>query len=146
MYIFLLFKRLFLKFINFLFGKTWIFILILGWFLVITGILFIIRPERARNKITSHIYGIIKWNILVLCIFVGSGLLSLSDKTTGAISNALFIFATVGTVWMFFLLRKKTRKKLSEKLGLVPIRYLKIFALVQIAVGASMLLLHKRIW
>ena len=59
-------KNLFVRVLSLLFGKTWIFITILGWFLILTGILLILRPERARRKLMRMTFRPVKWILLIV--------------------------------------------------------------------------------
>jgi hypothetical protein len=145
-YLISLFKRTLFKLLNFLLGKTKIFIVVLGWFLVITGSLFLIQPEKARKKLVGIGFGFLKWYLLIIVLYLGMMLISFSAKTD-IINTQVSITAAVFTlIAAYFLLKKKTYNILTEQFAKIPIRFLKIFAGIQIAVGALMLILEKRIW
>jgi hypothetical protein len=127
-------------------GKTWIFIFILGWFLVITGALFLVNPQRARNKLLNHGFGILKFYIKLLAIYLAIMLVSVALKA----QNPIFIIASVAGVVAiiagFLFLKKKVYNKLAGQFQKIPLPALKIFAWIQISVGALMLILQRRIW
>ena len=141
-----LIKTGFYKLINFLFGKTKIFIIILGWFLIITGAMFLARPEKARNKLISQSFGILKWPLFFLTLYVAMLFISLSSKVPGIASMLLIVAGIFIIIRAFIFLRKKALRKLTEQFAKVPIRMLKVFAGIQILVGLFMLFLQKRIW
>lgn len=143
LYLLSLIKNWFLKLINLLFGKTRIFIIILAWFLIITGALFLAQPERARKKIVGYGFGFLKWPLLSLVVYAGMFLVSLGFKKSGILIASLGI---IFIIWAYFFLKKKTYKKLEEQFAKIPIKFLKIFAVIQITVGALMLILQRRIW
>lgn len=145
-YLLKLIKTGFYKLINFLFGKTKIFIIILGWFLIITGAMFLARPERARNKLISQSFGILKWPLFFLTLYVAMLFISLSSKVPGIASILLIVAGVFIIIRAFIFLRKKALRKLTEQFARVPIRMLKVFAGIQILVGLFMLFLQKRIW
>ncbi|MBM3251745.1 MAG: hypothetical protein FJZ11_03080 [Candidatus Omnitrophica bacterium] len=145
-YIISLFKRTLFKLINFLLGKTKIFIFVLGWFLVITGSIFLIQPERARNKLIMIGFGFLKWYLLIIAIYLGMMMISFSEKTQLIGMKISTLAAVIAVIAAYFLLKKKTYNSLTEKFAKIPIGFLKIFACIQIAVGTLMLILEKRIW
>lgn len=146
MTIILYIKNLFFKLLNFLLGKTVFFITILAWFLIITGVLFLWRPERARKKLIGIGFGPAKWFLLIAIIYVAGILVTLSGKLSGILAFLLFIAAIIGSIKAYFLLKKKLYRKFVEWFAKVPIKHLKNFAVIQILFGCLMLLLKRRIW
>jgi len=146
LYLVSLIKTGFYKIANFLFGKTWLFIIILGWFLIITGILFLVNPEKARKNLISRSFGFVKWPMFFLALYIAALLISFASKAPGAISIILVLASIVVVVRAFIFLRKKTRAKLTEQFAKVPIKMLKIFAVFQICIGSLMLIIQRRIW
>jgi len=134
----------FYKLTNFLFGKMKIFAVILGWILIISGIIFLIRPERARNKMLGQGFGIIKGFLVVAVIYLALFLISLSGKAHGILSILILLVLLVVIV-AFFRLKKKTFLKLQEQFKKVPVKILRIYAVVQIIVGLLMVFLKYRV-
>ena len=134
-------KSLFLKVINFLFGKTHIFITILGWFLIASGAIMSLSPEKARNKLVGIGFGQIKGIILVIAVFLASLLLSLGNK----IGNIFALLGIAGVIFLYFILKKKAHEKIKVHFAKIPVKFLRVFACVQIVIGALMLILSKRI-
>ena len=139
-------KNIFLRILNFLFGKTKIFIIVLGWFLVITGALFLANPEKARQKLLSQGFGILKWPLRITAIYLAALFVSLGFKFPGIFPKIISLIGVVVITWSFFVLKKRTYNKLALKFAKIPIPALKIYAFIQIVVGSAMLLLERRIW
>ena len=140
--IFTIIKNLIYKFINFIFGKTKIFITILGWFLVITGVFMLLKPERARNKLIGMGFGQIKGVILIIDIYLVSLLISLSSK----IGPIMVLAGIIAIIFSYFLLRNKVLSKIKEKFAKIPVKILKVFAGIQISIGVLMFVFLVRIW
>jgi hypothetical protein len=140
------FQNLSFKLTNFLIGKTVFFIVILGWFFVITGLVFLLRPEKARTNLVGQGLGTIKWGLRIVLVYVALLALSLAGRLNASISGVISIGVVVGLIWLYFHLTKKSLKILQEKFALIPIAGLKTYAVVQIIVGVLMITLHRRFW
>jgi len=134
------------KTINKLFGKTHIFIILLGWLLVITGILMLWKPEKARKSLAGQGFGLIKGYIFILAMFLGVLLISAANKLNGLLALVILIFGIVFLVKGYLFLKKKISNKIREWLQKVPIPYLRGYAVIQIAIGMAMLVFQKRIY
>lgn len=137
-----LIKSYIFKLLNFIFGKTTIFIIILGWFLVISGAFMLIWPERARRKLVGMGFGQIKWIFLIIALYLVSVLSTISSN----VGPNIFIVGVIAIVVAYFFLKKKTYNKIQEQFAKIPIRVLKVFALIQIILGVFMIFFLKRIW
>ncbi|HOX54584.1 MAG: hypothetical protein PHI86_01110 [Candidatus Omnitrophica bacterium] len=130
------------KLLNFILGKSKIFIVILGWFLVISGVLMLIWPERARRKLIGMGFGQVKWILLIIAFYLVSLLSSFSSN----IGPNIFLIGLIAIIVAYFLLKKKTAVKIQEQFAKIPVKALKLFAIVQIVIGAFMLIFLVRIW
>jgi Ni,Fe-hydrogenase I cytochrome b subunit len=139
-------QRLSYKTVNFIFGKTGIFIYILGWFLVITGIIMFLQPDKARKAIAQKGFGFVKGYLLITALLLGSMLVSFCNKLSGILSLVVLISGILFLVKAYFLLKKKTAAKVNSWVLKVSVKGLKIYALIQVVVGALMLILQRRIW
>lgn len=138
-------KNLFMKVMYKVFGRTIIFIILLGWFLVITGIWMLTRPEAARKSMITRGFGQAKWAILILVFLLGSFLISVASRIEGDIPTVIAVAGIILLVRGYFVLRKKAFTSISTWAETVPLFYLKIYAAVQIVIGAFMLLLQRRL-
>jgi len=144
--ILLYFKSLLVKILNKLFGRTRVFILILGWFLLITGIWMLLQPEKAKKSLAGQGFSIFKSYLLLMALFAGTALLSLSTKLSGIPSFLVLIIGLFLLVRAYFLLKKRAENKIINWIEKVPVKYFKVYAAFQTIVGALILLLHRRIW
>jgi len=131
---------------NFLIGHSVIFIVIFGWFLVITGLIFLSQPEKARIKLIREGERIIKGVLTFILIYLVLLAFSLGSKTGSGLAGSISLAVVVLLVWGYFLSIKRSVSFLTQKLALVPVPALKVYALAQVAVGVLMITLHKRIW
>ncbi|MFA6282396.1 MAG: hypothetical protein WCY05_07870 [Candidatus Omnitrophota bacterium] len=132
------------KITNFLFGKMQIFAVILGWILIVSGIIFLLKPEKARNRMLSQGFGMIKGLMVLIAIYLGFFLISLAGKARGILS-AIILFILLAVIMAFFKLKKKTFLKLKEQFKKIPVNILRIYALMQIIIGIIMVLLKHRV-
>lgn len=142
MYVINLIKNFLFKIVNFIFGKTKLFIFILGWFLLIAGVFMLVWPERARNKLVGIGFGQVKWLLIIAIVYLASLLLSLGGK----IGLLLTLAGAIGMIYLYYHLKKKTYNKIKEWFSRIPLKLLKFFAFIQITIGAVMLILQRRIW
>jgi hypothetical protein len=139
-------KNLSYNLTNFLIGKAAFFIVILGWFFVIMGLIFLIRPEQARASLVKRGLGTIKWGLSFALFYVALLALSLIGRIGGGLSAFLSIGVIIALVWLYFYLTGKSLKVLREKIALVPVKGLRVYAVIQIVVGILMITLQRRIW
>lgn len=134
------------KMINGLFGKTHIFIILLGWFLIITGILMFWKPEKARLSLAGQGFGLVKGYIFILAMFLGSLLVSAANKLNGLLALVILISGIIFLIKGYLLLKKKISHKIQLWMQKVPIPFLRGYAVIQTAVGLAMLVFQKRIY
>jgi uncharacterized membrane protein YuzA (DUF378 family) len=139
-------QHLSFKLVNFIFGKTTIFVVIIGWYLVITGLLFLIKPDKARAKLVSSGFGIVKLNILLICFFLWGVLAKLSGALSGTVQTIMFFGGLAGLLILFFWVRAAAKKRLTALANRLPIKVLTWFAWAQVVVGGLMVYLQRRLW
>lgn len=131
--------------LNKVFGNTQIFIIILSWFLMITGVLMLWKPESAAKSLAGRGFGIIKGYVLALVLFLGALLVSVTSKMSGILALIILIAGIVFLFKGFMYFQKNAAHKLNDWVGKVPVKYLKIYAVIQVITGIGMQLLRKRI-
>jgi hypothetical protein len=134
------------KLVNFIFGKTAIFVVIIGWYLVITGLLFLVKPDKARERLVSSGFGIVKLNILLICFFLWGILAKLAQMLSGTVQTIVFFGGLIGLIILFFRLRAAAKKKLAALADRLPVKVLIWFACGQVVVGGLMVFLQRRLW
>lgn len=146
MYIFTWIKNTSFKIVNFLIGQTPLFIVLLGWFFVITGLLFLAQPEKARKKLLGQGFGFVIGFVKVFAIYVGILLIGITGKFSGIFALITMVLVIVLAVQVFLAFKKKTFKKFEEKFALIPLPALIGYSWFQVAVGTLMVMMQKRIW
>ena len=131
---------------DFLLGKSVIFIIILGWFLIITGLIFLLQPDKARVNLARKGAGAAKWVLTIVLIYLILFGFSLAGKAGTNLAGSIALAGAILLIWAYFYLIKKSYDFLTKKLALVPVPALKVYALVQLAVGILMVTLQRRIW
>jgi uncharacterized protein YjeT (DUF2065 family) len=139
-------QNLSFKLVNFIFGKTTIFVVIIGWYLVITGLLFLVKPDKARARLASSGFGIAKLNILLICFFLWGVLAKLSQSLSGSVQIIVFWGGLVGLGVLFFWARSAAKKKLAALAQRLPAKTVIWFAWGQVVVGGLMVYLQRRLW
>lgn len=139
-------QRISFNLANFIFGKSAIFVVIVGWYLTITGLLFLVKPENIRSKLVRSGFGILKVNILLVCFFLWGLLTKISRNIPGILQSVVFLGGLVGLVMFFFRGRAFAKEKLVSAVGRLPVNVLTIIAWGQVLVGSLMVYLQRRIW
>lgn len=139
-------QNLSFKLANFIFGKTAIFVVIIGWYLVITGLFFLANPDKARVKLVRSGFRIIKLNILLICFFLWGIFAKLSQALSGTVQTIVFFGGFTGLLILFFWARAATKKKLTALADRLSIKAITWFAWGQVIVGALMIYLQRRLW
>ncbi len=139
-------QNLSFKLVNIIFGKTTIFVVLIGWYLVITGLLFLVKPDKARTSLVGSGFGIVKLNILLICFFLWGVFSKLSQALSGALQTIVFFGGLAGLIVLFFWARAAAKKKLAALAERLPIKVLLWFAWGQVVVGGLMVYLQRRLW
>jgi predicted membrane channel-forming protein YqfA (hemolysin III family) len=134
------------KMINKLFGKTHIFVILLAWFLIITGIFMLWKPEKARKSLAGRGFGLIKGYLFIIAVFLGALLVGAANKLNGLLALAILVLGIVLLIKGYLFLKKKISNKIREWLEKVAITYLRGYAIIQIVIGIAMLALRERIF
>lgn len=142
MKVILFFRNLIFRVLDLVLGKTGFFIVILGYFFIISSVFMLISPQRARNKLVGIGFNQIKWFILLAALYLLSIFASLGGRIGTWLTFAGFIFAII----FYFEMKKKTFAKIQERFSKIRPKFLRFFALFQLFVGVLMVVLSKRIW
>ncbi|MFA6384898.1 MAG: hypothetical protein WCY10_05980 [Candidatus Omnitrophota bacterium] len=129
---------------NKVFGQTQIFIIILSWFLVITGLLMLWKPESARRSMAGKGLSIIKGYVLALALFLGALLVSVMSKMSGLLAFVIFIAGSAFLLKGFLFFQKTAANNVNSWVGKVPLKYLRVYAAIQIALGVGMHIARSR--
>jgi hypothetical protein len=127
------------------FGKTPVFIIILAWFLVITGLLMLWKPEAARRSMAAKGFGVIKGYVLALALFMGALLVSVMSKMSSPLAFIILIAGIVILFKGFMFFQKAAASGINSWVETVPLKYLRIYAVIQIFIGIGMHIVRSRI-
>ncbi len=144
--LFFFIKNTAFKITNFLIGHTPFFIFIFGWFLIITGLLFLTQPEKARKKLLRQGSYVAFGAMRVLIVYIALLVLGLGWRLSTTASIIISLLVIILLIKLFFSLKKIISKKFEERFALIPISALKIYAWGQVIVGTLMVMLGRRIW
>ncbi len=114
-----------------------------GWFLIIIGVIFFLKPELLRKRLQRKSHKTARKILFSLIIVISSFIITLAFKTQGALSKILGILGIIGIVKGFLLIKGKLADKLLDLYIKQPVGVFRIWAVIQIAIGASILLLNR---
>ena len=112
---------------------------ILGWFWVVTGVIFLIWPNFLKKRLQKKSYKIIRRYLFVVGIFLSVMLISIGLKATGAISKIILVIGLIALIKAVFLIKTKAAERLVEFFLKQPLIMFRLWALVQIAIGVLIL-------
>lgn len=139
-------QRLSFKIVNFIFGKTTIFIVIFGWYLVITGLLSLVSPEKARQRLITSGFGIVKFNILIACFFLWGVVVKMTQALSGAVQTIVFLGGLLALLFLFFWARASAKRKLAAVAAGLSVKFLTVFSWCQVIIGGLMVYFQRRLW
>ncbi|MCU0650800.1 MAG: hypothetical protein MUC52_01005 [Candidatus Omnitrophica bacterium] len=131
--------------INRIFGNTQIFIIILSWFLIISGLLMIWKPDYARKSLAGRGFGIFKAYLVMLALFLGGFLVSAINRLNGFLALLVLIAGLLLLYKGFVFLQKTAAQKIGAWVEKIPLKYIKIYAVIQVLTGFVMQALRQRI-
>jgi hypothetical protein len=137
-------KNIYGKLSNLIFGHTKFFVIILGWVLLISGAIFLVKPEKARDKLLVQGFGLAKGLMLLIAAYLVTFSISLAGKTVGILS-ILSMLGALAIIVVFLKLKKKTYLHLQEQFKRIPVNFLRIYAVIQIIIGVLMVVLKRRV-
>ncbi len=132
----------FYQWLNFFLGKITIFMVIFAWIFIMSGVLMVIWPERARKKLMRIGFRPLKFLLFAVAFFVITKLLS----SISILRMSLIVSGLIGIICLYYSLKKMIYEKMSRALAKAPVSLLRGFALAQIGAGLLMLVFQKRIW
>jgi hypothetical protein len=131
--------------INKVFGRTHMFVVLLSWFLIITGLLMLWKPAQARASMAGRGFGIIKGYVLALVLFIGALLVSVTGKMSGLLAFVILIAGIALLFKGFAFFTKTAANKVNDWVEKIPLIYLRVYAAVQVIIGIGMHIARQRI-
>ncbi len=116
---------------------------IIGWFWVITGVLFLIMPGLLRRRIQKKSNKVVRRYLFVMTLFLAAGLISIGMEIDGIIAKVVLVIALVALLKGLFMLKSKAANSIIELLKDKPASLFRIWAGVQAGIGAAILIIHN---
>ncbi|MFC1804430.1 hypothetical protein ACFLZ3_01205 [Candidatus Omnitrophota bacterium] len=116
---------------------------ILGWFLIITGVFFLLKPEALRRRLQKKSYKKLRKYLFAITIVLAVLLITVAWKFEGILSQIVIIIGIIGIIKGFFFLKAKAAEKLLAWYLNRPVNFFRLSALFQIAIGVLVLALRK---
>ncbi|MBN1520961.1 MAG: hypothetical protein JW928_00395 [Candidatus Aureabacteria bacterium] len=115
-----------------------------GWFWVITGIYFFLRPRVLIKKIQRKSkWQMRKW-LFVLALLWGAPLFALGWSQEGFFSKLLFIIGILAVLKGLFFLTSRAASKIIEWSQKSPSFVFRLYAFVQVILGVVLLAVSKK--
>ena len=112
---------------------------ITGSILIISGLAIALNPDRLRKRIRRKGVRPIKRVLIAIGLSAGALLLSIGWKYTGIIPKIIAGAGLVVILKVVYLAKAKSAEWINERLMTIPAIYIRLFAVGQIAVGATVI-------
>ncbi|MDP8260452.1 MAG: hypothetical protein P9L96_05600 [Candidatus Gygaella obscura] len=116
---------------------------IIGWLLIIWGILFIMKPEFLRKKLQKKSQKTIKKIILGITVSFSVLIIIAAFKTEGMVSKILAVLAIIAVIKAFLMVKSKVSDKLIEWYMKLSVKVLVLGGAMQVLIGVSILVVNK---
>jgi len=112
---------------------------ILGWVWLITGILFLLKPEWLRNKLKKKSLKTIRRWTFAIALALSLLLIKATWGMSGLLPKLIFIFGLAGIFKAVFFLKSRSAKQVIDWFVAQPLKIFRMFAIGQIVFGAIIL-------
>lgn len=112
---------------------------ILGWFWVITGVIFLLKPEKLRNKLKKQSLSRLKRIFFAAGLFLGILLIKATWGVPGILAIIILCCGFIAIFKAIFFLKSQTADRVIDWWLNQPIKYFRIWAVAQIIFGAILL-------
>lgn len=113
---------------------------IIGWFWILTGTLFLLKPAILKTKLQKKGAKKVKKILFGVAIVLGFSLITASLKMQGMLSKVIMIAGIVAIIKGTLFLKTKLIEKLLSWLSGQPLIIFRVIAAVYIALGTIILL------
>jgi len=112
---------------------------ILGWFWIITGVIFLLNPQMCRNKLKKKSIKTVKQIFFGFALVLGILLIKATWGVPGILPRILMILGLIGIGKAFFFLKAQSADKLITWFLDQPLKFFRMWAVGQIVFGAFIL-------
>ncbi|NQT94847.1 MAG: hypothetical protein HQ572_00200 [Candidatus Omnitrophica bacterium] len=117
------------------------FLRILGWFWVITGILFLLKPNFLRRRIQKKSIKVVRRYLFLIILFFAIPLIGAGARYEGLLAKIILVIGIVVIIKGFFMLKAKAAGKIMDFLLKQPVIAFRVWALCQIGIGVLILMI-----
>ena len=114
---------------------------VVGWFWVITGVLFLIMPNILKKRLQKKSNKVVRRYLFAMAIFLTAGVISMGMEISGITAKIIMIIALIALIKGVFFVKSKASNGIIEFLKDKPTSVFRIWAGVQVVIGALILLL-----
>ena len=111
----------------------------MGWLLIISGVIFLIKPEALRNKLVKKGIKRLKKTLFLITFTVAILFITTALKMQGIMSKVILVFGIIGIIKAFLFLKEKTGQKMLDLAINMPIICFRIGGIFYIIIGVIML-------
>lgn len=116
---------------------------IVGSCFFISGAIFVVNPDRLRNRFRRKGVRILRRYLFVAAASAGALLISLGADYEGVVPLICIGAGVMLILKALFLLKARSAQVMAERLMQVPVLYLRLYAVAQMAVGAAIIWIPK---
>lgn len=109
------------------------FLKILGWIWLVTGIIFLVKPEWFKNSLQKKGIKKVKRFLFGITLVVGILFIKASFQFEGAIAIILLVIGIIGLLKAFLFISGKAADKMIEFFADKPLKFFRIAACGHIA-------------
>ncbi len=113
---------------------------ILGWILIIMGVLFLLKPQLLKNRLQKKGLKKLKRYMFFVLVSLGGLFIGVAWGIPGIFGKILMVLGIIGILKGFFILKAKAAEKTIEWLRAQPLILFRIGACFYITLGIIILL------
>ena len=112
---------------------------LLGWFYIVTGVVFLIQPESMRNKIKKVGMKKLRKYFFALAFIIGSLLIKATWGLEGFLAKLFFVMGVIALIKGIYYLKGRTAEKVLDWWLAKDVSFFRTTAIIQIIVGGLLL-------
>lgn len=112
---------------------------ILGWFFIVMGLLFLLKPEILKKRLLKKGYKKMRMFLLSLSVLLGVMMITTAAKFQGLVPKMVMVLGVIAILKGFFLLKSKAADKMIEWSNRQPLILCRVGAFVHILIGIAIL-------
>jgi len=115
---------------------------IAGWFWIITGIFFLLKPHLLKTRLQKQSLKKIRRYLFAITISLSALIMGAAFKSEGLLSKVIFGLGVFGVLKGFFFLKGKASEKVIEWYKTRSVKFFRISAAMQTLFRFILLRLH----